>query len=160
MWLFKRKKKEKDTFQKDMIAGKIARAMVAIQIKFANAMNKLFSKTSPRRMKLYSFLFSIVGFGLSLYFIAIAISNYSSGRKIKVEQAKIPRVEGRNDNQNSSSNILIDEQTWKKIESFKEYVDSLKQNGSKEVDSLIAARPGLLDSISMLEEIYYSQKTK
>jgi hypothetical protein len=39
-------------------------------------------------------------------------------------------------------------------------MDSLKTKSTKQYDSIMLERPGLLDSIMMLEEIYYSQKIK
>ena len=39
-------------------------------------------------------------------------------------------------------------------------MDSLKQNKNKQYDSILGARPGLMDSVQVLEEIYYSQKQK
>ena len=54
----------------------------------------------------------------------------------------------------------VDEETFYKMQGFKKYMDSLKQNKSKQYDSIMQARPGLMDSVQVLEEIYYSQKQK
>jgi hypothetical protein len=39
-------------------------------------------------------------------------------------------------------------------------MDSLKLNRTNEYDSILQARPGLMDSVQVLEQIYLSQKQK
>ena len=134
--------------------------MVLAQTKFAKMMNKCCSKVSGQRMKLYTYLFCFLGFGLSLYIIGIAFLDFRLRSKFKIEQVSIPKIEDKKYDATIHSNILVDEESWEKIQAFKRYVDSLKQNDVKAVDSLLEERPGLMDSIAMLEEIYYSQNTK
>ena len=54
----------------------------------------------------------------------------------------------------------VDEQTYLQIQDFRKYMDSLKLNRANEYDSILQARPGLIDSVQALEQIYYSQKQK
>jgi hypothetical protein len=54
----------------------------------------------------------------------------------------------------------INEETFRKIEQFKNYMDSLKKQNGYLYDSIIKARPLLLDSVLKLEEIYFSQNQK
>src|SRR5687767_12182579 len=46
-----------------------------------------------------------------------------------------------------------------RINSFKKYMDSLSKSSQARLvyDSILKARPGLMDSIQIIEEIYYSQ---
>ena len=162
MWLLKRRKlkDEKKNTEKDTVAYRIAQAMVVAQTKFAKVMAKCFSKVPAQRMKLFTFLFCVLGFGLSLYIIGIAILNIRFQSKFKIEQVSVPKIQDNKYDATIKSNILVDEESWNKIQCFKRYIDSLRVNGSKEVDSILEQRPGLMDSIAMFEEIYYSQKTK
>ena len=54
----------------------------------------------------------------------------------------------------------VDEQTYLQIQDFRKYMDSLKLNRTNEYDSILQARPGLMDSVQVLEQIYLSQKQK
>jgi hypothetical protein len=57
--------------------------------------------------------------------------------------------------------VFLDQETWNKVQVFKHYMDSLKSVNSPEYYIIIDTRPGLMDSIRALEEIYYqSQKIK
>ena len=160
MWFFKKKKGEKKNTQKDTVAYRIAQAMVVTQAKFAKVMTSCFSKVPAQRMKLYTFLFCLLGFGLSLYIVTAAILNIRFQSNFKIEHLSVPKIEDKKYDTTIEPNILVDEESWNKIQYFKRYIDSLRENGSKEVDSILGQRPGLMDSIAMLEEIYYSQKTK
>ncbi len=52
-------------------------------------------------------------------------------------------------------NRSIDSQTLSSISQFRYYLDSLKKFQSLEYDSILQARPGLMDSMQMLEQFYY-----
>ncbi len=55
----------------------------------------------------------------------------------------------------------INEQEFKRIHSFKMYLDSLQTTakGKLKFDSLLSTRPHLTDTINYLENIYYEQQT-
>ena len=64
---------------------------------------------------------------------------------------------------NSKSNIegiKVAERDYQSIASFKHYMDSLNKslNGKYQYDSILQARPGLMDSVQVLEQLYLSQK--
>ena len=59
-----------------------------------------------------------------------------------------------------STDNAVDEETFLKIQAFKSYMDSLKQAKSIQYDSILTARPYLMDTVLLLEQIYYSQKQK
>lgn len=54
---------------------------------------------------------------------------------------------------------IITKEEFKKIEHFKKYTDSLAGSpaGKEIYDSILISRPGLIDSIILLENIYHSQ---
>jgi hypothetical protein len=55
----------------------------------------------------------------------------------------------------------ISKEEFQRIENFKSYLDSLaKTNAGKRIfDSIIANRPGLIDSLSIVENLYQTQTT-
>ena len=59
MWLFKKQKKKTETASAvtDKIAGKIARAGIIVQSRFANSMNKIFTGMNVKRLKLLLIIF-------------------------------------------------------------------------------------------------------
>ncbi|HNU47254.1 MAG TPA: hypothetical protein PKM40_00385 [Bacteroidia bacterium] len=162
MWLFKkRKKKESENGVSDKVAGKIAGFGIAIQTRFATTMNKLFEKMNHKRLKIWLALFCIICGGYSIYLLSNAIiSPTANQQSIKIDPVKIPRHYDNTGDGILSSDNVVDEETFQKIQAFKSYMDSLKFAGNKEYDSILTARPYLMDTLQMLEQIYYSQKQK
>jgi hypothetical protein len=66
--------------------------------------------------------------------------------------------------QNVHKNIKfsIGKEEFQRIENFKIYLDSLVESkaGKRIYDSVIAHRPGLIDSLSILENVYQSQTSE
>jgi hypothetical protein len=164
MRLFKRKVKEQNITKSaasDKVAGKIAGFIVKVQTKFADVMNRNFSGISTRRMKIILFLFCLVSGGLSIYYIVNAVFTHDKkNNSFKIDQVDVPKHYDKTGDELTHPQIFVDEETMKNIESFKQYMDSLKTESTKQYDSVMLERPGLMDSIKMLEEIYYLQKIK
>ena len=143
--------------RRDRQAVRIVTRMLEWQTKITGELNRKFSKFSVQRLKLFLVAFCMVSGGLSLYFIMSGIlKNERSISVFNIEQARIP-IQNDSNTQHIQP-IIVDEATWQKIRSFKIYLDSLKTNHVKEFDSLMLLRPGLVDCITMIEEMYYSQK--
>ena len=165
MWLFKKKKKELQSEEKttmsDKVAGKIAGVGIKAQRLFAEKMNKLFMKTDYKRLKLILISFCFSAGGYSIYLIADSV--FSPERKQKsfeIQQMDIPKHFNKTGDETLMPEATIDEQTYLQIQDFRKYMDSLKLNRTKEYDSILQARPGLMDSVQVLEQIYLSQKQK
>lgn len=165
MWLFKKRKKEVQSDAKttvsDKVAGKIAGIGIKAQRLFAERMNKLFMKTDYKRLKLILIFFCITAGGYSIYLIANSV--FSPERKQKtfeVQQMDIPKHFDKTGDETVMPDATVDEQTYLQIQDFRKYMDSLKLNRTKEYDSILQARPGLMDSVQVLEQIYLSQKQK
>ncbi len=163
MWLFKKQKKKNETANAtfDKIAGKIARAGIIVQSRFANVMNKIFTGMNAKRLKLSLIIFCLGCGGYSIYLFTVAIvSPTVNQNKIKIEQAAFPKHFNKPGDEIIAVENIVDEQTFYQIQQFKHYLDSLKQNKSYLYDSIFIARPLLMDTVLMLEQIYYSQKQK
>ncbi len=163
MWLFKKQKKKAEAGNgvSDKVAGKIAKAGIAVQNKFAKGMDKLFAGMNTRRLKLYLIIFCICCGGYSIYLFTDAIvSPDAKSKALQIDKASIPKhFEDTGDDIMATDNT-VDEETFHQIQQFKKYLDSLKQSKSYLYDSIITARPFLMDTVLMLEQIYYSQKQK
>lgn len=165
MWLFKKKKtelqSEEKTTMSDKVAGKIAGVGIKAQRLFAEKMNKLFMKTDFKRLKLILIFFCVSAGGYSIYLIADSV--FSPERKQKsfeIQQMDIPKHFNKTGDETVMPEATIDEQTYLQIQDFRKHMDSLKLNRTTEYDSILQARPGLMDSVQVLEQIYLSQKQK
>jgi hypothetical protein len=165
MWLFKKKKQVKDEDEvkpsaSDKVAGKIAGAGLKIQKAFGNKMNKLFENMNQLKLKRGLIVFTLLAGGYSLYLIVTAITKPIKQNSFKVEQIDVPKHFDKTGDKIIEQDAMVDEETYINIQHFKKYMDSLKFNNTKQYDSILTTRPGLMDSVQMLEEIYHSQKVK
>lgn len=165
MWLFKKKKKEVQSDDKttvsDKVAGKIAGVGIKAQQLFAEKMNRIFMKTDFKRLKLLLIFFCVSAGGYSIYLIVNSV--FSPERKQKafeMQQMDIPKHFNKTGDETVMPEATVDEQTYLQIQDFRKYMDSLKLNRTNEYDSILQARPGLMDSVQVLEQIYLSQQKK
>jgi len=161
--MFNRKihKEQKESKLQDIVAGKIAGAGVKLQTKFADLMNKFFSGMNTSKLKTLLIIFCLGCGGYSIYLAANAI--FSSDKKqpsLQVDHVEVPKHFDKTGDEIIRPESYVDEETYWQIQGFKQYMDSLQMNKSKLYDSIMIARPGLMDSVLMLEEIYNSQKLK
>lgn len=165
MLLYKRKQKDKETGDKvtvsDKVAGKIAGLGIKLQKLFAEKMNRVFMKTNFKRLKLILILFCTTTGGYSIYLVVNSIISSDKIQKgFEVQQMDVPKHFNKAGDEELVPEDYVDGETWRQIKQFRNYMDSLKQNAKNEYDSILQARPGLMDSVQMLEQIYLSQKQK
>ena len=165
MWLFKKRKKEVQSDNKttvsDKVAGKIACVGIKAQQLFAEKMNRIFMKTDFKRLKLILIFFCVSAGGYSIYLIVNSVFNPERKQKaLEIQQMDIPKHFNKSGDETIMPEATIDEQTYLQIQDFRKYMDSLKLNRTNEYDSILQARPGLMDSVQVLEQIYLSQKQK
>lgn len=133
----------------DRAAGKIAGAGIKLQTKFANVMNKQFSNIPPHKLKTVLVIFCLLSGGFSIYLAAHAVFGPETKQvPVQVEQMHIPQHYNRSGSEVNEMGSYVDEILYREIQEYKRYMDSLGQ----------PIRPGLLDSINVLEQIYHSQK--
>lgn len=165
MWLFKKVKKEVKSDDRTTVSDKVARKIAGVGIKaqelFAERMNKLFMKTDFKRLKVILIIFCICAGGLSLYLIGNSIISPSTKQTpFEVQQMDVPKHFNKTGDEQLMPEAYVDEGTYRQIQQFRHYMDSLKQYKAMEYDSILQARPGLMDSVQVLEQIFLSQKQK
>lgn len=163
--MFKKKKKEVQSDDKttvsDKVAGKIAGVGIKAQQLFAEKMNRIFMKTDFKRLKLLLIFFCVSAGGYSIYLIVNSVFSPERKQKVlEIQQMDIPKHFNKSGDETIIPEATIDEQTYLQIQDFRKYMDSLKLNRTNEYDSILQARPGLMDSVQVLEQIYLSQKQK
>jgi hypothetical protein len=130
----------------DKLAQRIASFILRIQEVFARGMEKIFSRLAAGRIKILVLIFSVLTGGLSLYFIVDGLWMPQKNITIKPDAIYVPLQPE-----------AEDDFTWNSIENFKNYMDSLSVHAPRMYNNIIQKRPGLMDSITTLEQIYYSQ---
>lgn len=165
MWIFKKKIKNELSSNApsitDKVASKIVVQIMKVQLKFAEIMNRLFSSMTIKKIKLNLIFFSLITGGYSVYLIINAIATPEQKQKVyTIEKLALIKNSDKTRDELRIKGQYIDDATFDKIRKFKKYMDSLKINKSFLYDSIVAARPLLMDSISILEDIYNSQKQK
>ena len=151
-----RKMKVDENLLKDKVAARVAKLLLKIQVKFSEFMSACVSKVSPKRLRLLLVVFCLLGGGFSIYLITSSIFQDEIGG-FKIEKINVPKVyDGGN---NLRSEQVVDEEIYKAIERFEWFMDSLRgsQMGLELRDSILKLRPGLMDSLELLKQIYKSQ---
>lgn len=148
---------KKSSFQDKMAKG-IAGFLLSIQNRFAGFMDGSINKLTDRSKQVWLVVFCLAFGGFSIYsFVGAFRESGNSGKRIKPDQVAVPKYYDR-----TNSNIeepSVSERDMIRINRFKKYMDSLKKsvNGRQAYDSILKTRPGLMDSIQVIEQIYYSQ---
>lgn len=141
----------------DKVANKIAAAFNRLQNSFAKRMNKTVDNMNTKRLKTTVVLFSIVFGGMSLYLVINAITQPAVPR-LHVDQVNVPEHFNKAGDEETIGSGYVDEETFQNITAFRQYMDSLKTFKRPVYDSIIRARPQLMDSIAILEQVYNLQK--
>lgn len=146
MMFWKRKNKEpKETPVQDKVAGKIAGALIKVQTKFSEGMNKLVSTMTTKKVKVWLAAFCLVSGGLSVYFFVNALVRKPKP-VFKIDNVHVPAHFDKSGDETMQN--LVPDEMYQNIQEYKSYMDSLGE----------PIRPSLLDSIKILEEIYLQQK--
>ena len=124
---------------KDKLAGKIAGGILRVQGFVSDRMNRF------QYLKLLLICFCVLSAGLSAYFLVDAIESKPK-QKIRIDRISSPQP------MYEPSEDLFDEtipdDIYQGIQEYKRYMDSTGE----------AIRPGLADSMRVLEEMYLQQQ--
>ena len=150
----KKRTRNNDHLLKDRVASRIAGILLSIQFRFAVFMGLKTSTMSTNAKWLWLLVFCLVFGGFS---ISALFGTFRQNQKaMKPSQLSVPKHE----------RIVpevyeepVTEKDIERINGFKKYLDSMRlsSNGKIWYDSILRTRPGLMDSIRTIEEIYCSQ---
>ena len=162
--LFRKNKKQKaviaNTVQ-DRIAKNIVGKLLRLQQRWAAFMQRHTERLSVKWKVIILFLFCLYSVWLSILFIADSLSN-NAAVSIHVIQVKTPQHIGKSGDEKNRAITIVSEGENEKIRDFQNYMDSLARSpsGKKIYDDILIDRPGLMDSIILIENIYQSQINK
>jgi len=131
--------------------------------KVATFLNRKAEGLSTKGKKWFLAIFCLVFGGISFYLVIhTAISKSSRSAAIEPSAISVPQHMNKTGEENLYPGVLVTEEDMKQVRVFKLHMDSLRlsTSGRAMYDSILKARPGLMDTVSMLEQLYLLQQKK
>lgn len=156
-----RKEKQRPNAFTDRVAAGIVTKCIRVQSKWADYMQRRSERLSQNAKKWWLGLFCLFSVGCSI-FLMIKSFTGTSKKNLSVAPIHVPIHSIQTGEENTRSFHLITTEEFERIARFHHYVDSLERSasGAKTRDSLLSLRPGLMDSIRILEKLYQLQTSK
>jgi hypothetical protein len=156
---FKRNSKKSDvtTATRNCLWQKFDNANLRLQLKCAQWLERKTSHFSRLNWIVILFSYLILSGGCCIYLIVTSfsenITKYITVIPITKPTNSVPLKE-----KNIELNAIINKKEFEKITRFRKYMDSLGRSPTGKIthDSILLCRPGLLDSLTILENYYYS----
>jgi hypothetical protein len=133
-------------------------ANLRLQYKCANWLERKTAHLSRKSWIIILFCFTVFTGGCSIYLIVNSLWGNTT-KSITVTPISKPTNAVPFENETIKLNVIINTTEFEKIVRFRRYMDSLGRSptGKKRYDSILRFRPGLLDSITIVEQYYHSQ---
>lgn len=162
--LFRKKKtpgSRKENAAQERLANSIVSACLRFQQKWADFMLRHTERFSRNGKLIILSLFCAAATSLSIYFIISGVTGRKASSFTVIPLKKPPYAVKAGD-EKTKALVIISEEEYKKINRFRYYMDSLARSpsGKQLYDSILSHRPGLMDSILLIENIYQSQNKK
>lgn len=145
------------SMMKDKVAKGVAKIILKMQSGFAKFMGQHTAKVSSFGLKVWLAVFFLSGSSLSIYFIFAAFSKKEQSKTIKIDRLSVPSYYNKNGDEPVQPDFFISKREYEEMLSFKNYMDSLHRSKGSIYDSIMLNRPGLMDSVNKLEQIYQQQ---
>lgn len=148
---------EADSFRSSLLQ-RFDEANLRLQYKCANWLERKTAHLSRKSWIIILFCFTVFTGGCSIYLIVNSFSGNTT-KSIIVTPITRPTNAVPFEEKSIQLNVDINTTEFEKIVRFRRYMDSLGRSptGKKLHDSILHYRPGLLDSISIVEHYYHSQ---
>ena len=158
------KKKQKAVLEntaQDRIAKNVVGKLLRLQQRWAAFMEHYTERLSVKWKLIVLFFFCLCSGGLSILFIARSLMNNHT-TSFHVTQGKIPQHIGKSGDEKTKAITIVTKEEYDKMQHFRKYMDSLARSpsGKKLYDVILINRPGLMDSIILIENIYQTQNKK
>jgi hypothetical protein len=115
-------------------------------------------KLSLKAKRLVAIGFCLISFSSCVY--QIVKSFYGNDKvNLSIAAIRVPEQVTQNENREIAPSNEVSKNEFKKIKKFRAYIDSLARSnsGRRIYDSIHKYRPGLIDSLAIIENIYKSQ---
>nr|MBD3623431.1 hypothetical protein [Sunxiuqinia sp.] len=124
-------------------------------------MERMTENLSRTKLVLLLLFFIALMAGHSIFLIGKSVLG-NEANSVSVTAFKIPKHVTKSVGAVPQKDIAVNNDVFQRIIHFREYIDSLARSpdGKAMYDSIVANRPGLLDSINLVEKIYRPQIKK
>jgi hypothetical protein len=162
--LFRKKKAQgslKERAAQERLANNIVSAGIRFQQRWADLMQHNTERLSRNGKLITLSLFCLITGSLSIYFIWSSVTSHKAS-SITVIHLKKPPYALKSGDENTKALVIVSKAEYEKIQCFRFYIDSLARSpsGKQLYDSILSSRPGLMDSIFLIENIYQSQRSE
>jgi hypothetical protein len=140
------------------VAEKIANGILKAQRGFAAFLGKRTAGLSNRGKIVFLTGVCIVFGGLSLVSVIRVFTPVGGTALAKPDQVAVPKHFDKTGEASGNEVVIVSPGLYKRLQDFKMYMDSLREKSKVKYDSIVRARPGLMDSVLFLEQIYSEQK--
>lgn len=126
--------------------------------RIANCLQQKSQALSAQTKKYCLVIFCLLFGGSSI--AVIVRSATPEGQKISITKIARPEHVIQDENSYSEVDSTISKKAYDRVEQFKTYLTQLKNDSScsNKFDSIVRARPHLIDSINLFEKMYLQQK--
>lgn len=151
----------KENAAQERLANHIVSVCIRFQQRWADFMQRHTERLSRNGKLIILSLFCLTAGSLSIYLIANSVVKREAS-SFTVTHLKTPPLAGKSGDENTKASVIVSKAEYGKIQRFRFYMDSLARSpsGKKVYDSILIQRPGLMDSIFLIEKIYQSQNKK
>lgn len=151
----------KENAAQEKLASSIVSACIRFQQRWADFMQCHTERLSRNGKLIVLSLFCLTAGSLSIYLIASSVTSHKASSFTVIHFKKYPYA-AKSGDENTKALVIVSKAEYEKIQRFKFYMDSLARSpsGKRLHDSIIIHRPGLMDSILLIEKIYQSQRSK
>lgn len=162
--LFRNKKKQKAEEQQDVrdqFLKSLVHTCLRWQSRWAEWMQTKAEKLSGKGKLMVLLIFVLLTGSYSIYLIGKSLpENHSPS--FSIISIKRPAHIQETGDEAKHTNAVISKSEYERIHRFSKYMDSLANSSTGKVlyDSMVTLRPGLMDSIQLIENIYQSQIKK
>lgn len=159
MLLFKKNKINKHSASQQKIADKIISKWMQIKQKWSLYLQGKTLHYSIQTQRTGLAAFCVLFGGLSIYTILNSFIANNKNNLLSIHPITMPAYINQSGDEKLNSDKIISEEEYEHIQLFKLYMDSLHSSskGKALYDSVMQARPQLMDSIHLVENIYQSQ---
>lgn len=159
MLFFRKNKINKHSASQQKITEKIINRWMQIKLKWSVYLQAKTTDFSVQSKRISLAVFCILFGGLSIYTIISSFIDNNKINLLSIHHITMPAYINRSGDEKLNSDNIISKREYEHIQSFKLYMDSLQTSSKGKViyDSIMQARPHLMDSIHLVENMYQSQ---
>lgn len=152
----------KENAAQERLANSIVSACMRFQQGWADFMQRYTERLSRNAKLIVLSLFCLTTGSLSLYLIGSSVVSRKASSISVIHLTKPPYAGKLSGDENTKALAMVSKAEYEKIQRFMFYMDSLARSpsGKQLHNRILTQRPGLIDSIMILEKIYQSQIKK